>query len=75
LKETGYRRLRLPICGFERDRDVIEKLSIRKRALKILGISWGSLAFSAPQMTDVAPNRCGEPMIRLKGMTIKRMKS
>jgi hypothetical protein len=30
LKETGYRRLRLPICGFERDRDVIEKLNIRK---------------------------------------------
>jgi hypothetical protein len=33
--------------------------------------SWGSLATpTAPQMTDVNPNRWGEPMIRLKGMTI-----
>ncbi|MDT7888393.1 MAG: zinc ribbon domain-containing protein [Desulfurococcales archaeon] len=28
-----------PRCGFEADRDTIRKLNIRKRALKILGIS------------------------------------
>jgi putative transposase len=58
LEENGYRRLRCPRCEFEADRDVIGKLNIRKRALKILGISGGSLATpSAPQMTDVNPNR------------------
>jgi IS605 OrfB family transposase len=66
-----------PKCGFEADRDVIGKLNIRKRALKILGIKidfGGVLATpSATQMTDVPPNRWGEPMIRLKGMTIKMM--
>jgi transposase len=74
LEEAGYRRLRCPQCNFEADRDVIGKLNIRKRALKILGISWGSLTTpTASQMTDVNPNRWGEPMIRLKGMTIKMM--
>jgi len=72
LEENGYRRLKCPRCSFEADRDVIGKLNIRKRALKILGISGRSLTpLTAPQMTDVAPNRWGEPMIRLKGMTIK----
>jgi len=68
LEENGYRRLRCPRCGFEEDRDVIGKLNIRKRALKMLGIKidfGGVLApLTAPQMTDVAPNRWGEPMIR-----------
>jgi len=32
-----------PRCDFEADRDVIGKLNIRKRALKTLGISGGSL--------------------------------
>jgi len=74
LEETGYRRLRCSRCGFEADRDVVGKLNIRKRALKTLGISGGSLTTpTAPQMTDVNPNRWGEPMIRLKGMTIKMM--
>jgi transposase len=41
LEETGYRRLRCPRCSFEADRDVVGKLNIRKRALKILGISGG----------------------------------
>jgi IS605 OrfB family transposase len=60
LEENGYRRLRCPRCGFEADRDVIGKLNIRKRALKILGISGGSLTTpTAPQMTDVNPNRWG----------------
>jgi IS605 OrfB family transposase len=74
LEENGYRRLKCPRCGFEADRDVIGKLNIRKRALKKLGIKidfGGVLATpTALQMTDVNPNRWGEPMIRLKGMTI-----
>jgi putative transposase len=74
LKEVDYRRLRCPRCGFEEDRDVIGKLNIRKRALKKLRINppGGSLTTpSASQITDVSPNRWGEPMIRLKGMMIK----
>ncbi|MDT7887710.1 MAG: zinc ribbon domain-containing protein [Desulfurococcales archaeon] len=68
LEENGYRRLRCPRCGFEADRDIIGKLNIRKRALKILGISGGSLTTpTAPQMTDVNPNRWGEPMNCPKG--------
>jgi IS605 OrfB family transposase len=67
LKEVDYRRLRCPRCGFEGDRDVIGKLNIRKRALKKLRINppGGVLTpLTAPQMTDVNPNRWGEPMIR-----------
>jgi len=68
LEENRYRRLRCPRCGFEADRDVIGKLNIRKRALKKLKIKanpGGVLATpTAPQMTDVNPNRWGEPMIR-----------
>jgi IS605 OrfB family transposase len=71
LEENGYRRLRCPRCGFEADRDVIGKLNIRKRALKMLGIKidfGGVLApLTAPQMTDVNPNRWGESMNRPKG--------
>ena len=68
LEEAGYRRLRCPRCSFEAGRDVIGKLNIRKRALKILGISGGSLTTpTAPQMTDVNPNRWGEPMNRPEG--------
>ncbi len=62
LEEAGYRRLRCPRCSFEADRDVIGKLNIRKRALKILGISGGSLATPTPQMTGVNPCRWREPM-------------
>jgi len=43
LEEAGYRRLRCPRCNFETDRDVVGKLNIRKRALKTLRISGGSL--------------------------------
>jgi transposase len=54
--ENGYRRLRCPQCNFEADRDVVEKLNIRKRALKMLRIkedSGGSLTTpTAPQMTE-----------------------
>jgi len=51
LDENGYRRLKCSRCGFEADRDVIGKLNIRKRALKMLGIkviSGGVLAPSQP---------------------------
>jgi IS605 OrfB family transposase len=62
LKEVDYRRLRCPRCGFKEDRDVIGKLNIRKRALKKLRINppGGVLTTpTAPQMTDVNPNRWG----------------
>jgi transposase, IS605 OrfB family, central region len=62
LKGIGYRRLKCPRCGLEEDRDRIAVLNIEKRALGLLGLSGGSLtAPTAPQMTDVFPNRCGEP--------------
>jgi len=60
LEEIGYRRFRCPRCGFEADRDVIGKLNVRKRGLRKLGIipRGGALTpLTAPQMTDVAPNR------------------
>ena len=61
LEEVGYRRLRCPRCGFEADRDVIGKLNVRNRGLRKLGIIYprgGALTpLTAPQMTDVAPNR------------------
>ncbi|MDT7890424.1 MAG: zinc ribbon domain-containing protein [Desulfurococcales archaeon] len=38
LEEVSYRRLRCPKCNFEADRNVVGKLNIRKRALKMLRI-------------------------------------
>ena len=38
LEENGYRRLKCLRCGFKADRDVVGKLNIRKKALKMLGI-------------------------------------
>jgi len=59
LVEVGYRRLRCPKCGFEADRDTIAILNIERRALSKMG---GTLASpTAPQVTDVNPNRWGEP--------------
>jgi IS605 OrfB family transposase len=59
LVEVGYRRLRCPRCGLEADRDTIAVLNIERRALSKMG---GSLATpTAPQVTDVNPNRWGEP--------------
>jgi IS605 OrfB family transposase len=53
LEENGYRRLKCPRCKFEADRDVIGKLNIRKKALKMLGIkpSFGGVLapLTAPQ--------------------------
>jgi len=68
LEEVGYRRLRCPRCGFEADRDEVGKLNVRKRALKMLKLSGGALTPpTAPQMTDVAPNRWGEPRSHPRG--------
>jgi len=68
LEEAGYRRLKCPRCGFEGGRDEVGKLNVRKRALRILGIGGSSdPPTAAPQMTDVNPNRWGEPMNRPKG--------
>jgi len=54
-----------PNCSsrLREDRDRIAVLNIERRALEQLEpISGGPLtAPSAPQMTDVTPNRCGEP--------------
>jgi IS605 OrfB family transposase len=59
LVEVGYRRLRCPNCGLEADRDSIAVLNIEGRALSQMG---GTLTSpTAPQMTDVSPNRWGEP--------------
>jgi putative transposase len=65
LVENIHRRLRCPRCGFEADRDTIAVMNIEKKAHEKMG---GSLATpTAPQMTDVNPNRCGEPVSRPKG--------
>ena len=65
LVENGYRRMKCTKCGFEDDRDVVAVLNIEKRALLEMG---GALIpLTAPQMTDVTPNRCGEPMNRPEG--------
>lgn len=66
---NGYRKMRCPSCGFEADRDVVAVLNIEKRALKQMG---GLLAApTAPQMTDVTPNRCGEPMNPRRGLSFR----
>jgi IS605 OrfB family transposase len=65
LRENGYRRLKCLKCGLEGDRDRVAVLNIEKRALIQMG---GPLtAPTAPQVTDVGPNRCGEPMKRPEG--------
>jgi IS605 OrfB family transposase len=65
MKENGYRVFKCPRCGFEADRDTVAVLNIEKRALTQMG---GSLTTpTAPQMTDVNPNRCGEPVNPPKG--------
>ncbi|MGC9148851.1 MAG: zinc ribbon domain-containing protein, partial [Sulfolobales archaeon] len=67
LVENGYRRLKCLRCGFEADRDLVGALNIRRKALAKMG---GSLTTpTAPQMTDVNPNRWGEPMNPLKGIS------
>ena len=65
LVEVGHRMLRCPHCGFEADRDTVAVLNIEGRALNQMG---GTLTSpTAPQVTDVNPNRWGEPVNRPKG--------
>jgi len=65
MVENGYRRMKCTVCRFEADRDVVAVLNIEKKALIQMG---GFLTTpTAPQMTDVIPNRCGELMSPLKG--------
>ncbi|MEM3978365.1 MAG: RNA-guided endonuclease TnpB family protein [Fervidicoccaceae archaeon] len=65
LVENNHRNLKCPKCGFKADRDTVAILNIEKRALEKMG---GSLATpTAPQRTDVNPNRCGEPVNPLEG--------
>ena len=65
MREISYRVFKCEVCGLEADRDTIAVLNIEKRALSKM---WGALIpLNAPQMTDVNPNRCGEPMNPLKG--------
>ena len=64
LKESNRRIMKCVNCGLEDDRDSIAILNIEKKALSKIG---GSLTTpTASQMTDVAPNRCGELMNSLK---------
>jgi len=64
LIENSYRNLKCPRCGFKADRDTVAVMNIERIALSKME---GSLANpTAPQMTDVNPNRCGEPMKPLK---------
>ena len=64
MKENDYRVFKCPRCGFEADRDTVAVLNIEMKALDQMG---GSLTTpTAPQRTDVNPNRCGEPMNPLK---------
>jgi len=70
MRENGYRVFKCPRCGFEANRDTVAVLNIEKRALTQMG---GSLTTpTAPQMTDVNPNRCGEPVNPLKGFPLGR---
>jgi len=60
MVESGYRKMKCSVCGFEADRDVVAVMNIEKKALIQMG---GSLTTpTAPQVTDVVPNRCGEPV-------------
>jgi IS605 OrfB family transposase len=64
MRGGGYRKMRCSKCGFKVDRDTIAVLNIERRALEKM---WGALTpLNALQMTDVAPNRCREPMNRPK---------
>ncbi|MEL9909287.1 MAG: zinc ribbon domain-containing protein [Desulfurococcus sp.] len=61
MVSNGYRRVKYPTCGFEGNRDAIAVLNIERRALEKMRVSDRP---DCPQMTDVAPNRCGEPVNR-----------
>jgi putative transposase len=65
LVENNHRNLKCPRCGLEADRDTVAVMNIERIAISKMG---GSLTTpTAPQMTDVDPNRCRKPMKPLKG--------
>jgi len=69
LRHSERRLMRCPKCGFEGDRDVVAVMNIEKKALLKMG---GILTSpTAPQMTDVALNRWGEPMSRPRGKPLR----
>jgi hypothetical protein len=69
LEENEYRRLRCPQCNFEADRNVVGKLNIRKKALKMLRIKQipGKLCPSLPPDDICTPEQMREPMNRPEG--------
>jgi len=66
LREVRPRRMKCPKCGFEEDRDIVAVLNIECKALIKMG--GAPTSPTAPQMTDVAPNRWGEPMSHLENI-------
>ena len=60
LIENGYRRMKCLNCGFEEDRDVIAVLNLEKKDLEKM--EGALIPLTAPQMTNVEPNRRGEPV-------------
>ncbi len=59
---VGYRKFKCPKCGFRADRDTTAVLNLISRYLSRMGVALTHP--TAPQMKDVTPNRCGEPMTR-----------
>ncbi|MGC9147842.1 MAG: hypothetical protein ACP5GI_00105 [Sulfolobales archaeon] len=70
LIENSYRRLRCPRYGFETDRNLIETLNTRRKA--IVQIGGFLITLTAQQMTNISPNRCWELMSSLKACPLGR---
>uniref|UniRef100_A0A7C1IFU4 Uncharacterized protein n=1 Tax=Fervidicoccus fontis TaxID=683846 RepID=A0A7C1IFU4_9CREN len=65
MKERGYRVLKCPRYRFKADKDTVAVMNIEMKTLFMMeGKSLATL--TAQQMTDVDPNRRGEPMNRPK---------
>ena len=62
LIENGYRRMKCLNCSFEENRDVVAVLNIEKRA--ILKMEGYLITSTAPQITNVNPNRYRKPVNR-----------
>jgi hypothetical protein len=68
MKEPGYRVLKCPRYKFEADKDAVAVMNIEMKALFMME-GKSPATPTAPQMTDVTPNRCGEPASRPKRNT------
>ena len=55
--ENSHRKLKCIKCGFEADRDTVAILNIEKKAYEKMGGGKSLSVPTAPQMTDVIPNR------------------